>query len=186
MDLARTLLDKDQHQNEKTGDKVNELLERIDRSNKDMSHLIETFLLLGREKKTDHQYEEVSLRDLCEESIEKNLYLRKKDEITYNNLVSTEAMLSCPKRNLSIVLDNLVRNAFQYTETGTVTVSGDEKAIKVTDTGLGISHSKNDKNEKLDGTGIGLTIVDRICKIHGWQFEIDSKADRGTIASIIF
>ena len=101
------------------------------------------------------------------------------------------------------IMLNLLSNAVKFTpEGGSVTISAaltDDKAmiIDVTDTGIGMSadeitkalqpFSKIDNNfgSMKEGTGLGLTIVDSLIRLHGGELQLISEKGKGTTARVI-
>jgi signal transduction histidine kinase len=98
---------------------------------------------------------------------------------------------------LDILVTNLVTNAMKYSDddsTVTLTLSrhGDEVCFECVDEGIGISTAdraqlfreffRSDKAEvkAKAGTGLGLTIVDRIVARHLGRIEVDSELGRGS------
>jgi len=65
-------------------------------------------------------------------------------------------------------------------------------ALAVSDTGPGIPPERREHvfepfyTGKPNGTGLGLTIADRIVAAHGGRIEIDSSPGRGTIVTLLF
>ncbi|UTW55985.1 HAMP domain-containing sensor histidine kinase [Kordiimonas sp. SCSIO 12610] len=102
------------------------------------------------------------------------------------------------------ILINLLSNAIKFTSRGgTVTLSAkfdDAGGIRfcVIDTGLGMDPSQIDRLmqpfeqaensyvKTTGGTGLGLSLVNQLCKLHGAEFEIESAPNTGTRASVIF
>jgi signal transduction histidine kinase len=88
------------------------------------------------------------------------------------------------------VLFNLLQNARNHIENGTVTMvaasSGGEITVTVTDTGSGISPEflprafARYEHEDAGGTGLGLAICKEIIEAHGGKIAIESELQKGT------
>lgn len=93
------------------------------------------------------------------------------------------------------VLENLLRNALEYTPRGgQITVSlaphPDRVAVSVADTGCGIPPEdiehifdrfyRAEANARGGSTGLGLAIVKRILDLHGSRITVESAVDKGT------
>ena len=96
---------------------------------------------------------------------------------------------------LQQIVGNLISNAIQYTETGTVSVNlitqNDCLAIEVIDTGCGVEESelqqvfdefyRADKTRSLhDGLGLGLSIVQRLCSLISADVHLMSRPGEGS------
>ncbi len=97
---------------------------------------------------------------------------------------------------------NLVSNAFKYTLAGGITVAlraapdGQSAVLTVTDTGIGIPEAElphifdrfhrieGQRGRTLEGTGIGLALVNELVRLHGGTIEVTSQLDRGTTVSL--
>jgi len=102
------------------------------------------------------------------------------------------------------VMLNLLSNAIKFTpHGGRVTISGEldrDNALRIsfTDTGVGLDEHEIEKalspfgqvNNALSrsnaGTGLGLTLVDALMKLHDGKLELFSKKGIGTTATIVF
>jgi len=99
---------------------------------------------------------------------------------------------------LQRILLNLVSNALQYTQRGSVLVAcrpchqGSHVRIEVRDSGIGIDPSLHDRvfeeffqvqnpeRDSAKGLGLGLSMVDRSCKLLGHPLALASRLGQGT------
>jgi PAS domain S-box-containing protein len=97
------------------------------------------------------------------------------------------------------LLGNLMANAIRYTAKGRVQVScradGDELAITVRDTGVGIPSHELERifeefyqvdrgSQRPEGLGLGLSIVKRLASLLGHELDVESVVDRGTAFTV--
>ena len=97
---------------------------------------------------------------------------------------------------------NLVSNAFKYTLAGGITVGlqatadGQTAVLTVRDTGIGIPEAElphifdrfhrieGQRGRTLEGTGIGLALVNELVRLHGGTIAVDSRVDSGTTVAV--
>ena len=95
---------------------------------------------------------------------------------------------------------NLLSNAFKFTFEGEIEVrlrrAGDRAALTVRDTGTGIPaeelprvferfHRVRDaRGRTFEGSGIGLSLVQELVKLHGGSVSVESEVDRGTAFTV--
>lgn len=98
---------------------------------------------------------------------------------------------------LELIVNNLLSNAFKYTESGeniTVTLkeANEWLLLQVSDTGIGIPINKQEKiferfyqveNEHV-GSGIGLSLVQRLVELHHGRIELESEEGKGSTFSV--
>ena len=98
------------------------------------------------------------------------------------------------------VVLNLLSNAFKYTLAGSITVrvfrEGDQAALDVTDTGVGIPQEELPRlferfhrvegviGRTQEGSGIGLALVQELVRLHGGSIGVTSEVDRGTVFQV--
>jgi signal transduction histidine kinase len=170
-------------------------VERIRRATLDMAELVETFLLLARERGAeeagDGKEEPASpLSGLVRRVLEQQrVWLAGKP---VELVLEIEADPPCPRpqRLLAIVVANLVRNACQYTESGAVHVRLRADGLDVSDTGPGLSpqegHDVAPGARYSAGSGLGLPLVRSLCERGGWSVQWSERPGGGTIASLRF
>ncbi|NDC40642.1 MAG: sensor histidine kinase, partial [Chitinophagia bacterium] len=103
------------------------------------------------------------------------------------------------KRLFRHALTNLINNAFKYSQgfqPPQLYVSLQEKAVLVSVSDKGIGIPKNDLKKifntfyrgsnigNIQGTGVGLMIVDYVVKKHKWRLDVDSAVNEGSTFTI--
>lgn len=180
------------HFTEKADPKLREILGRICDANRDMMHLIETFMLIGRENIPNNTVSPTNLCLVVNESIGRNSYLINGKDVEAVNMVDQQIVVNQPHKLLAVVIDNILRNAFQYTEKGNITVRASEEYISVTDTGRGFDQSAVERLLRPyetfhgEGVGLGLNIIKRICELTGWRLEVRSECGVGSLLIVYF
>jgi signal transduction histidine kinase len=169
--------------------------QRIQRATHDMEELTNAFLLLARESENGLPVEAICLNDLVAEEVERARTLAAdrpvKSEVRSQHRVFVEA----PEKVLSILLGNLLRNAFSYTDAGEVVVEIAEGRVRIRDTGVGMPAERIEdmfrpfvraEGNRRGGHGVGLTIVRRLSDRFGWPISITSEPGIGTTVDIRF
>jgi len=94
---------------------------------------------------------------------------------------------------LFIVLNNIIRNAYNFTYEGCISIIVDQDYVEISDTGVGIEADKiqdvtkpHIKGSESQGFGIGLTIVKRLCDRFNWRLHIESMKFKGTKVRLYF
>lgn len=128
-----------------------------------------------------------TLRDLNE--------ARAKNKGLTFKISCSDSTICGDKLLLQQVIGNLISNAIQYTESGSIQVNlitqNDCLAIEVIDTGCGIDEPEQrhifgefyraDRTRSLhDGLGLGLSIVQRLCSLIGADVSLYSKLGEGS------
>ncbi len=94
-------------------------------------------------------------------------------ENSKNEITSNQALVK-------MLLHNLINNALNYTQ-GNVVVHLDDTTLTITDQGAGFTDSP--ENAQPQSSGLGLFIVNLICRQLHWNYEINSSA-QGTSVSV--
>lgn len=173
--------------------KQQERIARIGRATREMIAMTTALLLMAREESADEPV--IQKCDVCEivaQIVEMHRHLLGK-HTTVNIDCQFQPHIEAERTLFGIVVANLVRNAFTYTPSGSVTITVENNCLKVTDTGTGIHNEeigkvfqRHFKGPDSTGSGIGLSLVKRICERYGWEINIDSTVGKGTSAQLIF
>lgn len=108
--------------------------------------------------------------------------------VVLSNQISPEISVMADPALLSLLIDNLLRNAVKYTHSGSICLDFEENWLILRDTGVGIAEDQQGQvferyfraDGMRDGTGLGLHIVREICDRRGWICELQSKPGEGT------
>jgi signal transduction histidine kinase len=161
-------------------------VQRIKRAALNMQHMTETLLWLSREDNEALAKVEVNaevyLREMIEYLVEDNQYLlqSKQVEVVLN---LEECVVQTTETPCRLILNNLIRNAFQYTAEGEVfiTFSQNKVTIKNINQTLGdIDYSGSDY-----GYGLGLRLVDKIVNKMHWRYH-NNEIEGGRLVIIEF
>ncbi len=171
-------------------------LHRIRENTRSMGDLIDDLLSLARVTRAEIRAEDVNLADKAAQIVER---LRQRDpqrEVSVE--IDEDIACTCDSRLLSIVLENLIENAWKFTartptaciQVGSRVEAG-QKVFFVADNGAGFDMAYADKLfhafQRLHavtdfaGTGIGLATVHRIVTRHGGRVWANSTPGQGAI-----
>jgi len=159
----------------------------------EMEELLEALLLLSRDQEPDLTDDPIPLNDLVDHQLLQIQKLNQHKNVKVYREYQAELAARVPERLFCICVNNLIGNAFNYTEEGSVTITIQDNCVKVEDTGCGIHpkalkrihepfYRENRENIAVKGFGLGLSIVYRICDQMGWELDIQSEPEEGTIA----
>lgn len=88
---------------------------------------------------------------------------------------------------IACVINNLLLNAVNFTQNGSIEVKLTARELTVRDTGIGIPpqdlsriFERRYRGAQSRGLGLGLYLVSRICERLGWSIETESTEGRGT------
>ena len=136
---------------------------------------------------------------LCESVLQYESVWEKK-QIGLETDIAEDVKVRADAELLSLVWNNLLSNAFKFTEPGgTVTVSLTTRAhqavVRISDTGCGMSPEvgahifekfyQGDTSHSAQGNGLGLALVKRVMDILHGQIRVESTVGVGTTFTVI-
>ncbi len=113
--------------------------------------------------------------------------------------LADDVFLTADPELLSLVWNNLLSNAFKFTEAGgsvglSLKVEGGCAVVAVSDTGCGISPEvgkhifekfyQGDSSHATQGNGLGLALVRRVVSIMGGDIAVSSEVGKGSIFTV--
>ncbi len=146
--------------------------------------------------------------DLTDEILEP-LYLEyyqtaKSEGLILDFIKDTEEVeIEGDEYSLTQIIANLLNNAIKYTDKGKVTLrvlrtDDNFLTVEVIDTGIGIakeylpnifksfSQEEQGYTRQYDGNGLGLSLVEKYCKINDAEISVESEKGKGSTFRVIF
>ena len=181
---------------EQTGDRP-ELYapaERILRAAQEAADCVTVLLLLARSPELIDA-PETRIADLVGEELDRGKILCGEKPVSLNSFIEGDLTVFARRELLASAIGNLIRNACQYTEKGSVTVRVGGTSVTVEDTGPGIPPAVRSRlfdglhlsaTADSAGSGIGLALVKRICEYLGAVFTVRDRPEGGSAFTIQF
>lgn len=180
-------------QDEALSSRQKERLARIRRAAQDMSELTWALLMMAREPQYHAEKPSGHVSEVVRRCVEKHLPLIASRPIRMETAVLAEPELDFERPLLEMVIGNLIRNALNNTRSGFVRVSLEADRLRVSDSGIGMrpeelarAMERYYKGTSSTGSGVGLSLVRRICERYGWRIHLESREGEGTMAEIEF
>lgn len=163
-------------------------MERAERATREIGELIETFLLLGREENLQLQNEQIAADQVIHSVIEKQ---RQLAQVPIHCTIKGDPALKVLAPVFAVLVRNLLANACQHTNHGKIEVTLTNQALIVADSGCGMNEETVAKIGQpylpdASGSGLGLSIVKRICTQFGWRLQVQSELGVGTEMGVRF
>ncbi len=175
-------------------------LEKIEASVNKLDDFIKEIISYSRNVRLKVDIEEVDLRALVEEVLEGLAYMNPENKVKVMVESSANTLFRTDKIRLTIILNNIISNAFRYYKSYIndayvkikIMVTPSRGVITIADNGIGI---KPDRLKKIfdmfyratdagNGSGLGLYIAkESVLKLEG-TLTVDSEFERGTTFTI--
>jgi heavy metal sensor kinase len=168
------------------------------RASERMKNLVDSLLLLARADagRLTLNCCEFDLRDIVKDSLDMVAPLAAAKNVTVQSDIPSTGLTADPSR-LAQVVTNLLTNAIRYNREGgrveiTLAARGDEIALVIADTGVGIDAAQQKclferfyrvdmaRSREDGGSGLGLSICKTIVESHGGSISFTSEIDKGS------
>ncbi|MCG7585758.1 HAMP domain-containing sensor histidine kinase [Photobacterium sp. OFAV2-7] len=143
-------------------------LSRVERANTNMQLITETLLWLGRKNDTAPAEYQVNLPHLLKQLIDDHTYLIQGESVEVIHDYDTAPDEILPATPLMIVLNNLIRNAFQYTHKGWIKVTYQSGTIIVENYDMDLVNDR-----EVVSFGLGLELTQKVCSRLNWNLDIN-------------
>lgn len=144
----------------------------------DMQHLTEGILWLSRDPDAGSG---CVARAVSEQAVEAYRHLTRGRPVDVQvQEVGADIRMPVPVAVAQVMVGNLVRNAFSYTDEGKVMIQIKAGEMSVFDTGVGFGNADKERT----GFGVGLSLVERLCDHFGLILEVKANEAVGTEATI--
>lgn len=195
-------------QEKQLGDKIDDYMPMIERSMeriRGMRTLILDLLDLTRIEAgpVKKNIQTIDLTELVRFIVDSLMPMAIQRDITFHLDLPAKLYFLCDRRDMEIILNNLISNAIKYNvDRGKIFISlkSEESHIilSVKDTGIGMTEEeqkllfqefvriKNEKTKGISGSGLGLSIVKKIVESYQGEILVSSKPDEGTTFTVIF
>ena len=150
------------------------LIDKVERATDQMEALTQTLLLLARDTDLDRDITEVNrtfIAQICDDLS----HTITSHRINFSWQLSQTFTIHCNPLLFKVILLNLLKNAFACSIQGNVELRIEREDATLVDDGVGL----NAKPRNYDGFGMGLTLVEDICRKYGWIFAIENNATKG-------
>lgn len=168
-------------------------IERIRRAVQDMTDLTHALLLMAREHTSSTADLSCNAGIVVSDCVQKHQSMVEDRPVTLSVELAASYDLYVERPLLEIVINNLIRNAVFNTESGTISVRLEQDRLIVKDTGSGmgpeeLAHAmeRHYKGPSSAGSGLGLSLVKRICDRYSWSITLTSSAGLGSTAEVLF
>ena len=171
-------------------------LARIRDATGTMESLVSALLLLARDQGVALETEDFPVRDVVEQQLAAFRPEAEEKGLRLQAEFAASPELHAPPRVLEVMLGNLLSNALHFTDRGEVRVRVAQDRLEVEDTGIGMDADalarafepfyRADPDQPVVGSGLGLSIAQRLGQRCGWPLQLASTPGQGTRATILF
>ena len=179
---------------------VDRSLVRIDGMRKLIADLLDITQIESGQK--NRRMEVVNLREAARAALESQLPEARSRNIALELHAAETVPLTADRGEIDMILNNLLSNAVKYNRDSgkvDVTLQREESQVRITvaDTGIGLTEEegaqlfgefvriRNEKTANILGSGLGLSIVQKLAQLYGGNATFQSQPDVGTVFTVV-
>ena len=170
---AAELIGEDREASERT----RRAAQRIRAAAEHMNETVTVLLTLVREERPAAADEMVSVAECVETLLRERLVPGAAGAPEMHWRWGARPEVQAPRAVVDAIAANLIRNAQQHSMGQHVQISLEQDRLVVKDDGVGIQAEQRPASA---GSGLGLSLVHRLCARFGWSLHIDSRPGEGT------
>jgi signal transduction histidine kinase len=174
-----------------------ERLLRIARAARQCTDITTALLHLVRsERANDGQQPAQDVGRIASQVLDQFRPLVGERELTLTFDPQDQVSVIAPDSVIAVILGNLIGNAIRYTNEGEVRVRVERGQVQILDTGPGIAeeelprvfdrHFRGRQTSGTKGSGLGLSIVKRLCDLYGWAITFVNREQGGLVVIVRF
>ncbi|REL26958.1 sensor histidine kinase [Thalassotalea euphylliae] len=154
---------------------------RIDDALNNMAQLTQTFLMLARNKTKESSLTVINTAFISEALSPLHAKAHAND-VTLDYKLLAPFELTVEPLLMTVLIQNITINAINCSHEGSVSVFITHQKLEIVDNGVGL----NATARGYEGFGIGLQLVEDICKRYQWQFSLQNNVQQGCTATVLF
>lgn len=168
-----------------------------------LNAILDQLLTLARLQKGIHKNEEVDLKFLVKDIIDSTQKQNPTRSIILTEKLVNKGFIKANEKSVAIILENLIQNAIKYsldTQDINLVLRSEKEGIclEIIDQGIGISDEelkkiyqpffRGESHElgRINGAGLGLSIVKKLCDLYQIKISILSEKGKGTTIILLF
>ncbi len=171
-------------------------LTRIHRTSREVEQLISLLLVLAKDPaRLARTGDRVALDELLPEIVQDHRHLTRDKDLTLDLAPLPRCEVLAPLPIVQTAIGNLLRNAIEHSDRGTIHIRLQAPAtVVIDDPGHGMAPEEIAQiyarlargGGGRDGGGIGLDLISRLCEHLGWRLDIASDEGHGTTTTLRF
>lgn len=161
--------------NPNPSDKERKIRDRISRASLTMKSMTETLLWLSREQEIEMPTEQLDMGSLLKDATQELNYLLSGKNIEVS-LETDGSLVSAAKIPCQILLNNLIRNAFQHTQQGQVLIVHMSDRVVIHNI-EDLQETRAQVETESLGFGLGMQLVEKLTEQFGWDITSEQFGD---------